>query len=180
MAGAPGNGAPAVVSAPAGAGGVAPILQPAGPGPWAQSVLPHPENASVLDDIVIRVVTRTAPGLLPDRALHRAALAAAADGRAAEAERLFEAAAAAYRRSLDVEGLARLRVHQRMARARAAGDAAREAELMLEIVRGVNRLERLESFRAPHELRDARTVLSEWLGGDAALAAEAEGVRRTA
>lgn len=162
------------------------------PGGWHQScsrearargpsgIPPLPEKTIVLDDIVIRVVTRTAPGLLPDRALHHAALSAAADGRPDEAERLFEAAAAAYRRSLDVEGLARLRVHQRMARARAAGDPAREAEMMLEIVRGVSRLERLESFRAPHELLDARTVLSEWLGDGAAADAEAEGVRRTA
>lgn len=135
----------------------------------------------MLDDIVIRVVSLAAPGLVPDRALHHAALRAATAGRAVEAERLFEAAASAYRATLDVEGLARLRVHQRMARARAAADPVREAELMLEIVRGVNRLERLESFRAPHVMTDARTVLSEWLAGSAAgFEADAEGARRSA
>lgn len=112
---------------------------------------------------MIRVVSRTAPVLLPARVLHRGALSAAAAGRHAEAERLFEAAVGRFRRGLDVEGLARLRVHQRMARARAANDPVREAEMMLEIVRGVNRLDRLESFHAPHEMKNARTVLSEWL-----------------
>lgn len=141
----------------------------------------HSETSSVLDDIVIRVVSLAAPGLLPDRALHHAALRAAAAGRLAAAERCFESAAAGYRASLDVEGLARLRVHQRMARARAAGDAVREAEMMLEIVRGVNRLERLESFRPPHAMIDARTVLSEWLAeSGAGFEADAEGARLSA
>lgn len=135
----------------------------------------------MLDDIVIRVVSLAAPGLVPDRTLHHAALGAAAAGRHAEAGRLFEAAAAAYRDSLDVEGLARLRVHQRMALARACGDPVREAEMMLEIVRGVNRLERLESFRAPYPLVNARTVLSEWLGDSGtAFDADAEGARQSA
>ena len=135
----------------------------------------------MLDDIVIRVVSLTAPGLVPDRALHHAALRAAAAGREAEAERLFETAATAYRASLDVEGLARLRVHQRMARARATDDPVREAEMMLEIVRGVNRLERLESFRSPHAMTDARTVLSEWLAeSGAGFEADAEGARQSA
>ena len=135
----------------------------------------------MLDDIVIRVVSLAAPGLVPDRALHHAALRAAAAGRLAHAERLFETAAGAYRASLNVEGLARLRVHQRMVRARAAGDSVREAEMMLEIVRGVNRLERLESFQSPHEMTDARTVLSEWLAeSGAGFEADAEGARQSA
>lgn len=135
----------------------------------------------MLDDIVIRVVSHTVPGLVPGRTLHRAALAAAATGQHTEAERLFAAAVGSYRRALDVGGLARLRVHQRMVRARAVGDPVREAEMMLEIVRGVNRLDRLESFRTPHELRDARTVLSEWLA-DSGLEfdADAEGTRQAA
>lgn len=130
---------------------------------------------------MIRVVSRTAPALLPGRVLHRAALSAAASGRQPEAERWFEAAVLAYRRSLDVEALARLRVHQRMARARATGDPVREAEMMLEIVRGVNRLDRLESFRAPHELRNARSVLSEWLADSGSgFDADAEATRLVA
>jgi hypothetical protein len=141
----------------------------------------HSETPTLLDDILIRVVSLAAPGLVPDRALHHAALRAAAAGRLAAAERLFETAAGAYRVSLNVEGLARLRVHQRMARARAAGDTVREAEMMLEIVRGVNRLERLESFRPPHEMTDARTVLSEWLSeSGAGFEADAEGARQIA
>jgi len=117
----------------------------------------------VLDDLVIRMAVRAPAGLVSGRLLHHGALTAAAAGRHAVAERGFEAAARAYRRSLDVEALARLRVHQRMARARAANDPVREAEMMLEIVRGVNRLDRLESFLPPHEQKNARTVLSEWL-----------------
>lgn len=133
------------------------------------------------DDILIRVVSRIAPGLVPGGPLHGAALSAAAAGRPDEAERLFEAAVRVYRAALDVEGIARLRVHQRMVRARAARDPVREAEMMLEIVRGVNRLDRLESFEPPHELRNARSVLSEWLAASgAAFEADAEGARLSA
>lgn len=121
----------------------------------------------MLDSLTTRVLTRLAPALLPAPALHRRALAAAAAGRYADAEQCFEAAAAGYRRKLAVEPLARLRVHQSMVRARAEGDPMREAERMLEIVRGLNRLDRLEDFAAPHELRDARLVLSSWLDADA-------------
>ena len=95
--------------------------------------------------------------------LHRRGLAASAAGRPEEAEDLFEAAAAAYRRELRVEALARLRVHQQLVRARASAVPGEEAERMLEIVRALNRLDRLESLRAPFALGDARAVLSEWL-----------------
>ena len=110
-----------------------------------------------------RVVLRYAPGVLPGSTLHRHALAVLASGRPALAEPVFEAAAAAYRRELRVEPLARLRVHQSLARARASGVQGEEAERMLEIVRSLNRLDRLESLHAPYALRDARAVLSEWL-----------------
>jgi hypothetical protein len=135
----------------------------------------------LLDDLVIRVVSRSAPGLVPGRAVHRLALSSAAAGRWDEAEWRFEAAASAYRSSLEVEALARLRVHQRMARARAAKDPVREAEMMLEIVRGLNRLDRLETFEAPHELCDAREVLSRWLASSGeAFAADSESTRLSA
>ncbi len=135
----------------------------------------------LLDDLVIRLATRTAPGLVPARLLHRGALTAACAGRAAEAEAAFEAAARAYRRVLDVEALARLRVQQHMVRARATHDPVREAEMMLEIVRGVNRLDRLESFQPPHELRNARGVLLEWLAASGSgFDADAESTRLTA
>jgi hypothetical protein len=135
----------------------------------------------VLDDFVIRVVSRTAPGLVPAGALHRGALAAATAGRHGEADRLFESAARSYRRSLDVEGLARLRVHQRMARARALRDPVLEAEAMIEIIRGLNRLDQLESFRPPHRMENARTVLSQWLSeSGSGFDADAECARLTA
>lgn len=121
----------------------------------------------MLDSLTYQVLTRLASAFVPPATLHRRALAAAAVGRHADAEQCFEAAAAGYRRKLAVEPLARLRVHQCMVRARAAADTKREAELMLEIVRGLNRLDRLESFAAPHALVDAREVLSAWLDGEA-------------
>ncbi len=117
----------------------------------------------MLDDLLNRVLVRIAPGFVPGPALHRRALAAHAAGRPREAEALFDAAARSYRHELQVEPLARLRVHQRLVRARACGDPEREAELMLDIVRSLNKLDQLESLRAPFALRDARTVLSEWL-----------------
>jgi hypothetical protein len=125
----------------------------------------------MLDILLTRACLRFAPTLLPGAALHRRALAAAAAGNVAEAEELFEAAAARYRRETVVEPLARLRVHQRMVRARAAGDPSSEAAMMLEIVRGLNRLDRLESLQSPHELRDARIVLAEWLAANPEAAA---------
>lgn len=121
----------------------------------------------MLDSWTHRVLTRLAPVIVPAHLLHRRALAAAAAGRYADAEQSFEAAAAGYRRTLAVEPLARLRVHQSMVRARAEGDPMREAERMLGIVRGLNQLDQLESFAAPHALEDARVVLSAWLDGAA-------------
>lgn len=117
----------------------------------------------MLDHLARRVLTLWPSRLVPGEALHRRALAALALGRFVAAEELFEAAAADYRRELRVEPLARLRVHQRMARARALADPAREAECMLEIVRVLNRLDRLEAMTPPFALVDAREVLARWL-----------------
>lgn len=114
---------------------------------------------------VYRVISRIAPGLFPGRALHRRALLLAAAGDAAGAAAAFEAAAASYRSAWDVGALARLRVHEGMVQARLAGDPAREAEMLLGIVRGLNKLDQLESLEAPFEMRDARAVLSDWLSG---------------
>jgi hypothetical protein len=126
----------------------------------------------MIASLLERVLHRFAPGLLPGQTLHRRGLQAASDGHYVDAERWFERAAAAYRRELHIEPLARLRVHQRLARARARRDAAGEAEHMLDIVRSLNRLDRLESLRAPYALMDARTVLSDWIAdGPAAHAA---------
>jgi hypothetical protein len=112
---------------------------------------------------VLRVVSRILPRLASGRALHRRALAAHAAGAAAEAERWFESAAACYREELAVEPLARLRVHQLMARADARHSAVVDATAMIEIVRRLNRLDRLERLSAPFELVDARTVLAQWI-----------------
>ena len=118
----------------------------------------------MLDSRAFRVLSRLAPGAVAGRRLHRRALAAAASGAHADAEQLFELAVVRYRQELAIEPLARLRVHQLMVRARAATSSAQEAERMLEIVRALNRLDRLESLVAPHELLDARAVLSAWIG----------------
>lgn len=113
---------------------------------------------------VFRAVSCVLPDHASGRALHRRALAAAAAGAHADAEQWFEAAATSYRRELAVEALARLRVHQLMVRSRAgAAAAAEESTAMIEIVRRLNRLDRLESLVAPYGLSDARTVLAEWL-----------------
>ena len=124
----------------------------------------------MLRNALDRVLLRYAPGLLPGSRLHVHALAAYAAGRPADAGPIFQAAAAAYRRELRVEPLARLRVHQSMVRARASSTPGEEAERMLEIVRSLNRLDRLESLHAPFELSDAREVLSEWLADSPAAA----------
>jgi hypothetical protein len=99
----------------------------------------------------------------PARWLHRRGLDAYAAGEPAAAERWFEAAALRYREELEVEPLARVRVHQLMARARAAASAGAESAAMMEIVRRLNRLDRLERLEAPHELADARVVLADWI-----------------
>jgi hypothetical protein len=38
--------------------------------------------------------------------------------------------------------------------------------MMLDIVRGLNKLDRLESFAAPHALADAREVFAQWLAAN--------------
>ena len=111
----------------------------------------------------LRVVSRVLPEVASGRALHRRALAAFAVRDDGNAERWFGAAAAMYRLELNVEPLARLRVHQLMARARADRTGAGESAAMIEIVRRLNRLDRLEMLEAPFELADARTVLTQWI-----------------
>jgi hypothetical protein len=111
----------------------------------------------------LRVVLRFLPRLASGRTLHRRALAAHAAGRLAEAECWFESAAERYREELAVEPLARLRVHQLMARAGAGDGSGVEGAAMIEIVRRLNRLDRLENLCAPYELVDARTVLAQWI-----------------
>lgn len=117
------------------------------------------------DNVLIRTLTMHAPILFPGQLLHRQALGAMVQGRFAEADRRFERAARRYRRELSVEPLARLRVHQLMSRARASGDPARESEMLLDIVRGLNKLDRLEALSPPFDLIDARAALADWISG---------------
>lgn len=97
-------------------------------------------------------------------ALHRWALEAIHRGGYDAADRLFEAAASRYRVELAVEPLARLRVHQMIARVRALDNPERETELSLEVERLLTRLDRIESLEPPFELVDAGSLLATWLG----------------
>jgi len=110
---------------------------------------------------VLKVIAPWFPEYLSGHVLHLRALEAAERGHWAEAQSRLEAAAEQYRREGEVEGLARLRVHQLMVRASATGEEA--SDTILEIVRRLNPLDTLESFEAPHALTDSRRVLSEWL-----------------
>ena len=109
--------------------------------------------------------SRCLPPFATGAACHRRALAAAARGDRAAAERWFGRAIARYRRELAVEPLARLRVHELMVGARPGGGepATDAASVMVEIVRRLNRLDRLETLDFPHELADARSVLAGWV-----------------
>lgn len=101
--------------------------------------------------------------LFPGHLLHRAALWAAWDGAFPDADRLFEAAAGRYRLDLDLVPLARLRVHQAMARARSSSRRGRDTEQCLDVERRLCRLERLEAPWPPFPLVDAATLLASWL-----------------
>lgn len=106
----------------------------------------------MLDLPIVWSLACRAPTLFPGAALHQAALHAARSGAADAAEALYERAAARYRLELEVEALARLRVHQLVTRARAARDVGREAELLLEAAQRLSRIERIESFDPPFPL----------------------------
>lgn len=78
------------------------------------------------------------------------------------AEALLERAAAHYRIDLEVEALARLRVHQLIARSRAAGVPHRDEALSLEIEQRLTRMEWIEPLNAPFDLVPARLLLATW------------------
>jgi len=111
------------------------------------------------------IASRCLPALASGWACHRRALAAAARGDRVAAERWFARAIARYRRDLEVEPLARLRVHELMVGAKPGGGepAPDPSGVMVEIVRRLNRLDRLETLDFPHELADARSVLASWV-----------------
>ena len=134
----------------------------------------------MLDVPFIWSLAASFPACFPGRALHRAALHAARAGESGIAEALFERAAGHYRMELEVEALARLRVHQLVTRARAAGDPGREAELLLESAQRLARLDRIESFDPPFELIPASGLFETGRTRDSAAdpgAAEASGSR---
>jgi hypothetical protein len=116
----------------------------------------------VLDAPFIWQLAVRLPSLFTGHALHRAALHASAAGAHPAAAALFERAAAHYRMDLEVEPLARLRVHQLIDRARASGNPCRDEAAVLEIEQRLTRLERIESLSAPFELVPARRLLATW------------------
>src|SRR5439155_1978727 len=77
----------------------------------ARSLLHRTAKALVLDTLLIRILAVRLPWLFSGRALHRMALGACAAAAYAAATPLFDRAAERYLVGLEVESLARLRVH---------------------------------------------------------------------
>jgi transposase InsO family protein len=117
----------------------------------------------MLMPLVYQAASRLHPQVGHGRWFHLRGLQAFSDGDTVGADRWFELAALRYREELTVEALARVRVHQLMARARSADSGAAESAAMIEIVRRLNRLDLLERLRSPYELADARVVLADWI-----------------
>ena len=103
----------------------------------------------MIDVPLVRAFAITFPGFFTGRALHHAALHAAFAGDAGTADVLYERAAERYRIDLEVEALARLRIHQLVTRARIEREAEREADLLLEAAQRLSRLDHIESFDPP-------------------------------
>jgi hypothetical protein len=109
---------------------------------------------------LLRKVAFLAPRLFPAATLHRLGLFALAAGDIRGADALLEGAALACRAEYETERLARVRVHQLMARALAHSPRDWEASSRAE--RALSRLEWIESIEAPFEMLDARTALATW------------------
>jgi hypothetical protein len=95
--------------------------------------------------------------------LHRAALHAMHEGRWEDAERWFEGALARHRRDVEVGAIARVRVHQMMARVLAGAAPAVESAMCLEIERRLCQLDAIESLVPPFECVDAHSLLGGWM-----------------
>lgn len=95
--------------------------------------------------------------------LHRAGLAALHEGRPEACLQLLRRAARKYRRDLEVEALARLRVHELIAQHGPNGDP----ESALEIERRLARLERIESIEPPFGTVPAHALMAAWSGAGA-------------
>ncbi len=117
----------------------------------------------MLAPLVYQAALRLHSRLGPGAWFHQRGLAVFAAGDPAQAVHWFELAALRYRDELAVEPLARVRVHQLMARGRAVASAAAESVAMIEIVRRLNRLDQLERLESPYELADARVALADWI-----------------
>lgn len=104
------------------------------------------------------------PFLFRGPALYRAALAAAAEREFAEAELLFERAAADFRRDLRVPELARLRVRQLMTRFESvrAHDPEAALDLAAEIERRLRSLDWIEDVSPPFDEVSAADLLVRW------------------
>ena len=104
------------------------------------------------------------PLLFRGATLHRAALAVAAAREFVLAERLFETAALRYRTELMVPALARLRVHQLMARAEDCLERDRDAALEYsgEIARRLQSLDVIEDPSPPFRPVAAADLVAMW------------------
>lgn len=120
-------------------------------------------EGTVLDTPFIWLLAILLPSLFTGRALHRAALHATTAGAYPAASALFERAAEHFRMELEVEALARLRVHQLIARVRATRDPHGHAAMCLEVEQRLVRLARIESLVAPFELVPASRLLGGWM-----------------
>ena len=94
--------------------------------------------------------------------LHRAALEAVHERRWERTELLFEAALRRYRQDLEVEAIARLRVHQLVARVRSEREPSLEGGRCLEIERRLCQLDRIESMTPPFDLVEAHELIGNW------------------
>ncbi len=107
-------------------------------------------------------LARLTPVLVPGIVLHRAGLSALAAGDPGSADDLFERAALAYRRELRVERLARVRVHQAIARVRSGRVPDGDGVTTIAIERGLTALARIEALEPPFAVVDARELLASW------------------
>lgn len=114
----------------------------------------------MLDSSWMLSLARFVPHAFDGPGLHRAALYEAWRGRPADARRLFAAAAVRYRRGLEVERLARLRVHELLVEVRAGSAAGRDGARVLEAERRLARLDRIEALEPPFAPVPARRLLA--------------------
>lgn len=116
--------------------------------------------APLLDAPWMWTLACQSPWLFEAGSLHLAGLHALDGGCLEEAGAILERAAARYRADLQPECLARVRVHQLMARALAGGGFS--APLSLEVDRALTRLDHIESPTHPFTLVPAHSLVAGW------------------